>query len=102
MLFEELQNFGAAGLRCVSVRAAVRIRKRNMFDAAEQRSEPFALRIFRRRERKRTERAPVEAAIKRNELVALASVPELPKNTFLASLPGIVATSFSASCGMWW
>ena len=49
LLFEQFQNLGAAGFRSVAVRATVGVGKRNVLDAAKQRAEILALRIFRSR-----------------------------------------------------
>src|SRR5438445_6498815 len=52
LAFELFEDFRAAGLRGVAVRAAIGVRVRNMLDATEQRAESLALRGFRRGERK--------------------------------------------------
>src|SRR6266581_8002153 len=72
--FELFEDFGTAGLCGVAVRAAIRIRVRDVLDPTEQRAESLALRRFRCGERKSAHRAAMEAAVKRNELVTLGRV----------------------------
>ena len=72
--FELFENFCAAGLLGVTVRAAIGIWIRDMLDSTEQRTESLALRRLRRRQRERAHRPAVEAAVKRDELVALRGV----------------------------
>src|SRR6267143_1696224 len=72
--FELFENLRAASLRGVAVRAAIRVRIRDVLDAAEQGAESLALRRFRRWQRERAHRAPVEAAVKRDELVPFGGV----------------------------
>src|SRR5882724_11985128 len=50
LLFEEFENFRAASFRRMAVRAAVRIRKWNMFHATEQGAEMLALGVLGSRE----------------------------------------------------
>src|SRR6266852_4693446 len=71
---ELFEDFRAAGFRGVAVRAAISVRIGDVFDSTEQRAESLAVRRFRRCERKGTHRATVEAAVKRDELVALCGV----------------------------
>jgi len=89
-------------------------REMNMFHAAEQRAEMFALRILGGRQRERAESAAMKASIEGDELVPFRRIAGqldrafdclragISKNTFLCSLPGIVATRRSANCGKCW
>src|SRR6267143_819387 len=44
--FELFEDFRAAGLRRMAVRAAIRVRIRDVLDSTEQRAESFPLRRF--------------------------------------------------------
>src|SRR4029077_70066 len=49
LVLECLQNFCAAGFRCVAVSTAIGVGIRDMFDAAQQSAKALALRGFRSR-----------------------------------------------------
>src|SRR5208283_3539885 len=70
LLLEQFDDLSATGFLGVAERAAVGVGEGNVLHAAKQSAEILALRTFRGRKRKRAERAPVEAAIERNQFVA--------------------------------
>src|SRR6202011_3460215 len=72
--FQLLQNFRAASLGGVAMRAAVRVWIRDVLYATQQRSKSLALGGFRSRQRKRPHAAPEKAPIKRYEFVALGCI----------------------------
>src|SRR5215471_13894030 len=74
LFLERLQDFCAARLRRMTECAAIRVRIRNVLYTAEQRAKSLALCRLRCRQRQRTHRASVEAAVKCNHLVALCGI----------------------------
>src|SRR5207253_9722331 len=94
--FKLLEYLRAAGLRSVAVRAAISVRVGNVLDSAEQRAKSFALRRFRCRLRERAHGPAMEAAVKRNHLVALRGVSRKLDAPFNRLCPRISVQDFLA------
>src|SRR4029077_7895185 len=74
LLLEQFDNFAAASFAGVAESTVISIRIRNVLDASQQRPKVLALGVFGGSQRKRAQRASMEAAIEGDELVAARGI----------------------------